>query len=49
MAQPVSGMNITGNILDAWQRVTALGNDFDPWETELLPSIAFADVHVGGL
>lgn len=49
MAQPVSGMNITGNILDAWQRVTALGNDFDPWETELLPSIVFADVHFGGL
>lgn len=49
MVQPVSGMNITGNILDAWQRVTALGNDFDPWETELLPSIVFADVHFGGL
>ena len=49
IVQPVSGMNITGNILDVWQRVTALGNDFDPWETELLPSIVFADVNFGGL
>ena len=49
IVQPVSGMNITGNILDVWQRVTALGNDFDPWETELLPSIVFQDVSFGGL
>ena len=47
--QPVSGMNITGNILDVWQHVTSLGNDFDPWETELLPSIVFEDVSFGGL
>jgi PmbA protein len=49
IAQPVSGMNITGNILDVWNRVSALGNDFDPWETELLPSIVFEDVNFGGL
>jgi PmbA protein len=49
MVQPVSGMNITGNILDVWKHVSALGNDFDPWETELLPSIVFQDVCFGGL
>jgi PmbA protein len=49
IVQPVSGMNITGNILDVWQRVSALGNDFDPWETELLPSVVFDDVSFGGL
>ena len=49
IVQPVSGMNITGNILDAWKRVTALGNDSDPWETELLPSIVFDDISFGGL
>ena len=49
IVQPVSGMNITGNILDVWQRITALGNDFDPWETELLPSVVFDDVSFGGL
>lgn len=49
ITQPVSGMNITGNILDVWQRVSDLGNDVDPWETELLPSIVFEDVNFGGL
>lgn len=49
IVQPVSGMNITGNILDVWQRVSDLGNDVDPWETELLPSIVFEDVSFGGL
>lgn len=46
---PICGMNITGNIIDVWQRVTAIGNDYDPWETELLPSIVFEDVNFGGL
>jgi PmbA protein len=46
---PISGMNITGNIIDVWQRVTTIGNDCDPWETELLPSIVFEDVNFGGL
>ena len=49
IVQPVSGMNITGNILDVWGHVSELGNDFDPWETELLPSIVFEDVCFGGL
>lgn len=49
IVQPVSGMNITGNILDVWQRVSDLGNDVDPWETELMPSIVFEDVSFGGL
>ena len=49
IVQPVSGMNITGNILDVWQRVSDLGNDVDPWDTELLPSIVFEDVSFGGL
>ena len=49
LVQPVSGMNITGNMLDVWKRVSAIGNDFDPWETELLPSIVFEDVFFGGL
>jgi PmbA protein len=49
VTQPVSGMNITGNILDVWNRVSDLGNDADPWETELIPSIVFQDVCFGGL
>ncbi len=49
ISKPVSGMNITGNILDVWQRVTALANDYDPWETEILPSIVFDEVSFGGI
>lgn len=48
ITQPVSGMNITGNMLDVWKQVLALANDADPWETELIPSILFGDVSFGG-
>ena len=46
--QPVSGMNITGNMLDVWQRLSHICNDADPWETELIPTLAFEDVAFGG-
>ena len=46
--QPVSGMNITGNMLDVWQRLSLIAGDADPWETELIPTIAFEDVAFGG-
>ena len=46
--QPVSGMNITGNILDVWQRLSHVADDADPWETELIPSLTFEDVSFGG-
>ena len=47
--QPVSGMNITGNMLDVWQRLSQVCNDADPWETELIPTLAFEDVAFSGL
>ena len=48
IVQPVSGMNITGNILDVWQRLSYVGNDADPWEAELIPTLAFENVAFGG-
>ena len=48
IVQPVSGMNITGNILDVWKRLSQVGNDADPWETELIPTLTFEDVAFGG-
>ena len=48
IVQPVSGMNVTGNILDVWQRLSHACNDADPWETELIPTLAFEDVFFGG-
>lgn len=48
ITQPVSGMNITGNMLEVWQRLSLIANDADPWETEIIPTIAFEDVAFGG-
>lgn len=48
ITQPISGMNITGNMLDVWQRLSLVCNDADPWETELIPSLGFEDVSFGG-
>ena len=48
IVQPVSGMNITGNMLDVWQRLSYVGNDADPWEAELIPTLAFENVAFGG-
>ena len=48
ITQPVSGMNITGNMLDIWQRLSLIANDADPWETEIIPTLAFEDVAFGG-
>ena len=48
VAQPVSGMNISGNMLDVWRRAVDLADDTDPWDTGVFPSVAFADVNFGG-
>lgn len=42
--QPISGMNITGNMLELWQHLVQVANDADPYETELIPSLAFEGV-----
>ena len=46
--QPVSGMNITGNILDVWQRLSHIADDADLWDTEVIPSLTFEDVPFSG-
>ncbi|MBQ7461103.1 MAG: TldD/PmbA family protein [Bacteroidaceae bacterium] len=46
--QPVSGMNITGNMLDVWQRLSHIADDADPWETEVIPTLTFEDVAFSG-
>jgi PmbA protein len=49
IVQPVSGMNVTGNMLDLWKSLVAVGNDADPWEAELIPSLMFSDVNFSGI
>lgn len=48
VTQPVSGMNVTGNMLDVWKRLSQTCNDADPWEAELIPTLVFEDVAFGG-
>lgn len=49
IVQPVSGMNITGNMFDLWQHLTAVANDADPYERMLIPSLLFSDVAFSGV
>lgn len=48
ITQPVSGMNVTGNMLDVWQRLSHVFDDADPWETEVIPTLVFEDVAFSG-
>lgn len=49
IGQPVSGMNVTGSMLDLWKSLVAVGNDADPWEAELIPSLMFEGVAFSGV
>lgn len=49
IVQPVSGMNVTGSMLDLWKSLVAVGNDADPWEAELIPSLMFEGVAFSGV
>lgn len=49
VVQAVSGMNITGQMQQLWQSLSAVGNDADPWETELVPTLRFEDVAFSGV
>ena len=42
-------MNITGNMLKVWKNLSELGNDADPWERDLIPSLVFEGIQFSGL
>ena len=44
LVQPISGMNITGTMLDLWQHLVQVANDADPYEMDLIPSLVFEAV-----
>lgn len=48
IVQPVSEMNITGNLLDLWSNLSEVGNDPLPNETCLIPSLLFDNVEFSG-
>jgi len=49
MTQPVSGMNITGNLLALWNNLEEIGNDPRLNSAYLIPSLMFKDVDFSGL
>jgi Predicted Zn-dependent proteases and their inactivated homologs len=46
---PISGMNITGNIVRLWQNVVAIGSDPRRDSRWQIPTLAFADVDFSGM
>lgn len=49
MVQPVSEMNITGNMLQLWSNISEIGNDVNTNSSWLTPSILFKDVDFSGI
>jgi PmbA protein len=49
LVQPVAEMNITGNFLDLWKNLVAVGNDVDTSRTWRLPSLVFDKVDFSGI
>lgn len=50
VGQPVSEMNITGNILDLWNNLIEIGNDpFSLQSSRQTPSLLFRDISFSGL
>jgi PmbA protein len=49
IAEPVSELNISGNHLDFWKRLVAVGNDPWPYSTLLTPTLVFESVQFAGV
>ncbi len=47
-AQPVREMNVTGNLVTLFQRLTAVGNDPWPYSSHRVPTLVFDDVQFSG-
>ena len=49
LKQPISEMNITGNMLTLWSSLVGIGNDALKSSTWQLPSLLFDEVDFSGL
>ena len=49
LVQPVSEMNITGNHLQIWQGLAAVGNDPYPYSSWSIPSLLLQDIQFSGM
>lgn len=48
IVRPVSGMLVTGNMIDLWSRLVAAGDDARPCMSKLIPTLAFSNVDFSG-
>jgi PmbA protein len=48
-AEPVSEMNISGNQLELWTRLSAVGNDPYPWSSARTPTLVFDGIQFAGV
>ena len=48
LAEPVSEMNISGNHLELWKRLQAVGNDPYPYSSSRTPTLVFDGVQFAG-
>ena len=49
VADPVAEMNLSGNHLEFWKKLVALGNDPFPYSSNRVPSLVFENVSVAGV
>lgn len=47
--EPVAEMNVSGNHLELWPRLAAVGNDPYPWSAMRTPTLVFEGVQVAGV
>jgi PmbA protein len=49
VAEPVGEMNLSGNHLELWKRLSAVGNDPYPYSSMRTPTLVFNGVQIAGL
>lgn len=49
ICEPFAEMNISGNHLEFWKQLCAVGNDPFPWSSKRIPTLVFDGVQVAGL
>ncbi len=49
IAEPVGEMNISGNHLDLWKKLAAVGNDPYPYSSMKTPTLVFEGVQFAGV
>jgi PmbA protein len=48
LAEPLGEMNVSGNHLELWKRLAAVGNDPYPWSSARTPTLVFEGVQLAG-